>query len=213
MFQEQDAVSATDFDFEAKRIGEIAMEPARKLDNQLHVQFYKHGELNSFASREAGRKIFEDFTYIRIMAPANRSSIVERRATDDDKMRFSAQYARYLQGMEQLASGTPLTELPSLTPSQVMELRALKVTTVEQLGGLPDTTVQILGTGGQELKQRALRYLDKTTDASKQGDRIRSLEQQLAELLAERAVEREKAAAAPAQVTVTEGTQKAPPKA
>lgn len=178
-----EAISFTDFDLEEAKAIALATEPARKGDSQLHVQFYKHAELNAFKSREAGRKIFEDHVYIRIMAPANRLNIIETRATDEYKLRFAAQYSRFLQGLDQLAIGTPVSELPTITAAQALELRALKVDTIEQLAHVADTTVQILGTGGQELKQRAIRYLDQTADKSKQGEEIRSLQAQLAEAL------------------------------
>lgn len=201
--------SASDFEFEAARAVSLATEPARKMDDQLHVQFYKHAELNAAASREANRKIFDEFVYVRIMAPANRLNVIERRATDDDKLRFGDRYRKFLAGLDQLASGTPIGELPTISPAQVMELRALKVETIEQLSTLPDTTAQLLGTGGQELKQRAIRFLDRTTDATKQGQMIRDLQSQLTALLAEREAERTTAASRPAEIKVTEGTQKA----
>lgn len=200
----EDGLNYTDFEMEEAKLVALAVEPARKGDNQLRARFYKHAELNSFRSKQEGRKIFEDFTYIEILSPANLKSIIQRRASDDDKMRFRPQYTRYLQGQEQLSIGTPINELPGLTTSQVMELRALRVETVEQLAGMPDTTMQLLGTGGQSLKQSAIRFMDKVADSTKQGEQIRTLEAQLKQLLEERAAERVAAAAKPNEVKVTE---------
>lgn len=189
------AISFTDFELEEARAIELATSPARKLDHQLNVQFYKHAELNAFKSREANRKIFDDYIYIRIMAPANRLMMIERRASDEDKLRFAAQYQRFFKGQTQMSSGTPLSELHTITAAQVMELKALNVETIEQLAGIPDTTAQLMGLGGLEIKRRAQRFMDLVTDKTEQGEKIRTLEAQLAELLAERQ------AAATAQAT------------
>jgi hypothetical protein len=182
-----DQFSVSDFDFEADRLKDLSSQQAHALDRQLHIQFYKHAELNSFATREEGRKIFEEHVYIRILTPANRLNIIERRATDDDKIRFEAAYAKFLTSGEQLQTGTPLSELPGMSAAQVLEMRHLKVETIEQLAGIPDTTAQLLGAGGQELKQRALRYLARFANAENQANEIADLRAKLEMLLAERA--------------------------
>lgn len=179
-------ISSSDFDFEADRLNALSSQQANSLDAQLYVQFYRHAELNSFQTREQGRKIFEECVYIRILIPANRLNIIERRATDEDKLRFSRQYTQFLDKGESLQIGTPLSEFPGMSPAQVLELRHLKVETVEQLAGIPDTTAQLMGTGGQELKQRAIKFLDRSANAEKLSDEVRDLRRQLDALLAER---------------------------
>ena len=204
-----DAISFTDFELEEARAIEMATQPARKLDHQLNVQFYKHAELNAFESRKQNRKIFDDHIYIRIMAPANRLMMIERRASDEDKLRFSTQYSRFFKGQTQLSSGTPLSELHTITAAQVMELKALNVETIEQLAGIPDTTAQLMGVGGLEIKRRAQRFMDLSTDKTVQGEKIRSLETQLAELLAERAATQAAQATAQPTVKITPSAPKA----
>lgn len=176
-------VSFTDFDAEEAKLVEMATSPMYKLDGQLHVKFYKHAELNSFESRLKGRKIYEERIYVRIQSPANRATVIECRATDAHKTRFARQYTQFLKGLTQIAKGTPLGELTTLSPAQILELNALNVETVEQLAEMPDSVTQILGTGGMELKLRAQRFLATHTTLDEQGSRIAKLE---AELLAER---------------------------
>lgn len=187
-------MSFSDFDFEDARLNQLASQQVNSLDNQLYVQFYRHAELDSFRTREEGRKIFNEYIYTRILIPANRLNIIERRTTDEDKLRFARQYTQFLDKGEQLQVGTPLDQLQNLSAAQVLELRHLKVETVEQLAGLPDTTAQMLGTGGQELKQRAIRFLDRTGNAEVLSDKVRSLTAQLEILMAERAQATAKAA-------------------
>ena len=178
----------TDFDFEADRIGELAKQQAHSLDGNLHAQFYKHAELNSWKTREEGRKIFEEFVYIRILSPANRLNIIERRATPEDCARFSRQYQQFLKGNEQLAAGTPLDQLTSLTAAQILELKALHVSTVEQLAALADTTAQLMGTGGPELKRQAGIYLARASSGEALFSENQALKAQLAELVAKMAM-------------------------
>ena len=182
-----DTPSYTDFDFESARLEQLSSQQAHGLDSQLHVQFYKHAEQNSFQTREQGRKIFDECVYVRILSPANRLLIIERRVTDDDKLRFSKQYGQFLEKGESLQVGTPLSEFPGLSPAQVLEMRHLKVETVEQLAGIPDTTAQLLGTGGQELKQRAIKYLARSANSEQLSEQVLELQKQLAVLMAERA--------------------------
>lgn len=173
--------SHTDFDFEVERLGQLASGQANSLDSSLNVQFYRHAELNSFRSAQEGRKIFDDKIYIRIMMPANRLNVVEREATPADKMRFSKAYTHFIEKGEQLITGTPLAHLPSLSPGQVLELRALKVETVEQLASIPDTTAQLLGVGGLELKKRASVFLNKGANVEMLATEIAELKRQLEE--------------------------------
>lgn len=152
----------TDFQLEHDKLVHIAQQPMYKMDDQLHVRFYKHAELDSFQSKAEGRKIFVEKEYIRIVAPANRLSEIDREASDGDKLRFARQYTAFKQNLEQLTIGTPVSELHGVGPAQVLELKALKVDTIEQLATMPDHTVQLLGLGGLTLKTKAQAYLNRT---------------------------------------------------
>lgn len=169
----------TDWDVEANKLDDLATQQAWRLDASARVRFYKRAMLNSFQSAKENRKIFEDKIYIEITFPANRLNIIDREVTDEDKQRFRRQWLAYLQTGEQLVTGTLLSELPTITPSQIMELKALKCETVEQLAGMPDTTVQLLGTGGQQLKQRAVQFLDQRASSENLSAENRSLKADL----------------------------------
>lgn len=182
-------MSFTDFEFEEEKLRDLVKKGANALDHQLKAQFYKHAEQNAFRSKAEGRKVYDEYVYIRILMPANRLSEIERRATDDDKLRFPQQYAAFLKGAEQLSSGTPLKELPTITPVQVMELKALKVDTIEQLAGMPDPVAQVLGTGGLDLKKRAQVYLARFTANDTLATQVQELQAQLNALMAERAAQ------------------------
>lgn len=169
----------TDFEDEAQRMLDLATQRAYAQDHMLHVRFYKRAVLNAFRSREEGRKIFEDRLYVEIISPANRLNVVDREATDEDKQRFNRALTAYFAQHDQMVSGTPLSELTTLTPGQVAELNAMKIMTVEQLAGVADSTIQLVGTGGQELKQRAIRFLAQTDNNAALRTDVNALREQL----------------------------------
>ena len=111
-------------------------------DASLHVQFHVEAVHNEFQSEALGRVVFEDKVFIRIMVPGDKTSIVDRQATPEDKRRFSAQFAKFREDQEQTDTGTPLTMVPWLTPAQAAEYKFFNIFTVEQLAECPDSNGQ-----------------------------------------------------------------------
>ena len=121
-----------------------------------------------FLSEQEGRPIYEDREFVRIFVPGDTNTVLERQVTEHDKDRFAQQYAIFKRtgsGDEQVI-GTPLSQLPWLTPSQIKQMQALNIRTVEHLAGLSDTSIQALGMGGRELKAKAQAYLDTAADGA-----------------------------------------------
>jgi cell division protein FtsB len=85
--------------------------------------------------------------------------VVDRPARDEDKDRWSREYDAFRRGEASPLSGTPIDQWPPLNKSQVAELRALHIMTVEALADLPDNQVQRIGIGGQSLKAKAAAWL------------------------------------------------------
>jgi hypothetical protein len=126
---------------------------------KLYVQFAMHPVKNEAKSLEEGRPIFEDQEYVKLMAPGDKSNVIHRPVRADDKHRFSKQYADWKAGAAQTASGTPLSEWPAVTRSQVEELAYFKVLTVEHLAEMSDGIAQNLGPI-QALKQKAKAWIE-----------------------------------------------------
>jgi hypothetical protein len=136
------------------------------------------------ASKKEGRPVFKDFVICEVRAAANKMTVwhfphdeicgwVETehgREPESYMMRYSDQYKKFLAGEAQSMSGTPLEELPFLTQSKRMELKALNIYTAEALSMLDGQNLKLLGIGGRELKNQAIAYLDKaagTADVTK----------------------------------------------
>jgi len=124
------------------------------------VKFYTFAHHNHPKSKEAGRPIYEDIPYIKIMAPGNRDSVVERPARETDKHRFPQHWKNFQARENQdIVEGTPLSEWPAIQGSQVEELKFMHVVTLEQLVSMSDANAQNIR-GIYALKEKAQRYLN-----------------------------------------------------
>lgn len=170
-------------------------------DKKLVVIFYRDTVKNEPKSVDAGRPIFDEFDFVKILTPGSRDTFTGD-ATPQYQERFPMQWARYKQGREQQSSGTPLNQLPWMSIGQVAEYNALNVHTVEQLVNMPDVLAQkFMGMHG--IKQRAQLYLDAAKDAAptqklqaelqKRDEQIAELQQVVQAMLAKQAESEKKA--------------------
>jgi len=128
-------------------------------DAHLLVQFYEGSKHNRGASEEAGRPIYDEKPYIRIMVPGNRSNVVDRPVREDDKRRFKQYWDAWAAGRQNAESGTPLSAWPAMSKAQVEELGFFNIRTVEQLSNVNDSELQKFS-GLLVLKQKAQAFMD-----------------------------------------------------
>jgi len=152
-------------------------------DEKLAVLFYKRAIKNESKTIEAGRPIYDELDYIKILTPGSRDTF-ETEVTEEYRRRFPAHWAKFKANQEQSVSGTPLDQVPWLTLGQVAELRAVNVNSVEALVGMPDNLAQKF-MGAHELKRRAQAFLDAAKDAApllKMQEELHKRDEQIAEL-------------------------------
>ena len=116
-------------------------------DSRLAVQFYKKSMKQEDASAEAGRPIFKEFDFVRIMIPGDNLTEIDTYAQESHKQRFPRQWAHYqnqVAGHEDII-GTPIDQWPQVTRSQADELRGLKFHTVESIADCSDQQLQRIG--------------------------------------------------------------------
>lgn len=164
-------------------------------DDKTYAQFFMQPEQDALASREAGRPIFIDKPYIKIMVPGDKDNIVVRPVRATDMERYPRQWSAFEQKREQPLEGTPLAEWPGVTRAQVEELAFFGIKTVEALAQMPDATAQKF-MGIQSLKQKANDYiaeakkqapLDKMREELAMRDHeIAALKDQMKQLLADK---------------------------
>lgn len=132
----------------------------RQASNGLYIKFSYHPQQNEAKSLDEGRPVFDDVEFVQIMVPGDKLSIINRPVRADDKRQYAHQYKAWKAGDNDALSGTPLTEWPGITRSQVEELAYFKVRTVEQLAAMTDGNAQNVGPIHM-LRQKAKAYLDK----------------------------------------------------
>lgn len=138
----------------------------------LTVPFFKTIAVqDEIASKAAGRPIFKDLEVVEVRIAGDRNyaptfpahSMWQR--IDGNEVTYAQRwpeaYARFAAGKEQVAAGTPLSELPFLSEGKRAELRALKVYTAEALASLDGKNLKALGDLGREMKNQATAYLER----------------------------------------------------
>lgn len=161
-------------------------------EGRNYVKFYRQWVRNNFKSKEQGIEVGEEQDFIIIICPGQPKTEVRRKASEQDKMQYSQEWSAYQQGKENQISGTPIELLPGLANGMADALKAIYVYTIEQMAGLPDLSLQKVGMGGSEIREKARAYLSKTSGE------VTALRQQLADMQAQMAAMQAKMMEAPA---------------
>ena len=125
---------------------------------QTIISFEDRAVQNEFKSNNEGRPIFESRVYIRKIPPGDKLVEVHRPATLRDFQQHPREYEAYQKRMSTPLYGTPLEAWAQLTTTQVFELKAMNIFTVEQLAELPDSYGSKF-MGFQGFKMKALSFL------------------------------------------------------
>ena len=141
-------------------------------DSRLAVTFYKRSVKQEDESIAAGRPIFKEFDFVRIMIPGDNLTEIDTYAQESHKQRFPRQWAHY---QNQVANhediiGTPLEQWPQVTRSQADELRGLKFHTVESIADCSDQQLQrigmVAGMSPYNFRLKAKAFLNLATDSA-----------------------------------------------
>jgi hypothetical protein len=162
------------------------------MDSKLYVQFYIRPVMNNFRSSEEGRPIYEEKEYIRIIVPGDSKTTVDCPVDDTFRQRFTKQYELFKKGQAQAVDGTPLEMWPQMTVGLCAELKAMNISTVEQLAGLDDGKAQRI-MGSYDLRRKAQMFLDAAkgeaennkmaAELQKRDDEINLLKSQMNQIL------------------------------
>lgn len=165
-------------------------------------RFFIHTTENKAKSKKEGRKIFDDMECVEVRFAGNRQTVsvfpahaicgeLQDEEGDTRTMtyaqRWPDQYKRFKAKEQQVASGTPVDELPFLSQAKRSELKALSIYTAEALAALDGTELKNLGQGGRDLKNQAQAYIDNakgSADVVRMAEELAELKQTIAELTA-----------------------------
>ena len=119
-------------------------------------------------SEKAGRPIFRDVPFVRIIIPGDANNIIERVAKDADKQRFPQHWRNFEAGRGEEQPGTPLDILFPDKPSIVARLRHANVRTIEALAEVSAEGMRTIGMGAMEWSQAAAKFLKLANDSKAQ---------------------------------------------
>jgi hypothetical protein len=149
-------------------------------DSKVFATFYTRSVVDGLASKEAGRQINKDVSYVKIIQPGeSRLGTYDQPATEADVQRFPRQWQQYKANQQQTMDGSPLSLLFPDNPAIVDNLKGAGVFTVEQLATMQLGQLQQVGMGGQTFQDRAKAYLaaaDKGKDFHTLAARLEQLE-------------------------------------
>lgn len=173
-----------------------------KYGNDQHTLglFFTKSVINPIKSRDAGRPIHENVTYVKIQQPGERLNVVERPVQDNDKRRWPESWQAYMSGKTYVPDGTPVEMLFPNHPAIADNLKGLNIFTVEQLASLGGNAIDNIGMGGQEWVNKAKRYMD----SADKGKEFNKMQRELEETKAQNRVFKQQLDVAISQIKTLE---------
>jgi|TARA_Y100000296_G_scaffold77245_1_gene98702 hypothetical protein len=154
--------------------------PRQPAGERVQPIFRWEARQNGPKTTEEGRPIYDNVAFIKIVIPGDNTTEIDRKATEDDKMRFADAWAAFVAGNERPVDGTPLKEWPLLNISQTKELEHFNILTVEMLAGLSDGQIQQTGFMGlAALRDKAKGHIEVAADDGVVYENMHKLEQAL----------------------------------
>lgn len=135
-------------------------------DSGLHVTFRKVAVKNEIASTNAGRPIFRDVDYVRIITPGDALNIYDQPVKEQHKQRFARLWDAYQKGQEQAQDGTPLEAWPHMVPSKIAAYKFANVFTVEGIAAIADSNASHMPMDWRDDQVKARAYLQAAEDSS-----------------------------------------------
>lgn len=138
---------------------------AKQDDRTCYAVFKMDKKLIGHRSHAEGRPIYEDREFVSIMVKGQDKQIFWREVTNEDRNRFPNAYEAFQRGAAAPVVGTPV-EMLGLGPSTIEALKQKGVRTIEDLSELGDASLQGIGLGAREMKDRAKAFLSKSSEAT-----------------------------------------------
>jgi hypothetical protein len=126
----------------------------------VRARFYTDQQQDSAATALEGRPIFCPVEMVEVRTPGDRLTVGVFPVEDKHRDRWPESYAAFKRGEMHAQSGTPLEHWPVVTTSQVYEMKALSIFSVEDVASLSDGNIGKIGPMGRELREKAKAFID-----------------------------------------------------
>jgi cell division protein FtsB len=162
------------------------VQPGERLKGKSRqfVRFYNHTELQTrTVLDEMGKpkgSVSEEVTRVKvkIITPGDKN-IIDDYATDWHKEEFYPQYEAFMKGKGGIV-GTPLSAVPFIPPSKILELKVKGVVTLEQLADSSDVLADSIS-NGRLLRDHAIAQV-KANIANQSSAEVNLLKKQMADM-------------------------------
>jgi len=151
-------------------------------DGPLSIKFYIKQKINKAKSKDNERPIYTDKLYISVRAPGEKDPIFDGEAKDTHIERFLPIYERFLNNQENLANGTDLKFLPTISEEQEELCKSLSIYTLEQLAEVKDVAIAKLGMGGRALVSDAKKYIKGTSEVGALRKQLETMQNKINDL-------------------------------
>lgn len=136
-------------------------------DSALIPTFFVDKKLMGLKSKEAGKPVYEDREYCKIMIKGQDKQIVVHEVDNKIKERFPIAYLAFQRSKPLPVIGTPIELLPGVGPSLAHHLKGMNLRTVEDVAGITDENVlSAMGAGARDLVKRSRAWLEQTSEKS-----------------------------------------------
>lgn len=167
---------------------------SQDFDRPPYVEWHVHAIEDRTASLAAGHYVARDVDYAHIMRPGSRDKLekeaqvwladLAKKARENQvpptwHPAFAASYKAWKEGLEEPLNGTAIKNWPPASPAQVRALTANGIKTVEDIAGIPDQELGILGMGGVGLREKARSWLKAAEGTGKLAEENAALKIQL----------------------------------
>lgn len=116
-----------------------------------YARFYKHPQPQGDGS-------FKDADYVEIMIKGNKNTSFSKPVDPEDKTNYPKAWEAYQQNHPENFEGNPIQVLPGVGPSQVLNLKAIGIYSVEDVANLGEPGIDNIP-GGRTLQKRARAWL------------------------------------------------------
>lgn len=145
-----------------------------KSDDGAALRFFFDASRNEYGSNLLGRPVYDKVLYVEVITPGAKecAPVIEVRRDFYEgsslmprlNARAFERYGKQIEHFLGLATdldlaGTPVDKWPVADTPMVAMLRECRIYTVEGLAAVPDSSLDRLGPGGRELRERAKAFL------------------------------------------------------
>jgi len=160
-------------------------------DSGTFAEFYTEAVLDQAQTEIQGRQIYKNVDMIKMMFAGNNTTVrirpVQLRQEGNvpaDPDRFPKQWAAFKNSQEQVQDGTPIEQWPPISKAMAMELKSMKIHTVEALASVTDANLNWMG--ARQLRDNAKAWLSEAESGAetiKLRNEVEKLQEQIKALM------------------------------